>query len=327
MVGLVLALTAASCTAQRTNSDNNAGKPVDKVTYLTGFGSFGREGYAQVALVKGYFRDAGMDVTIKPGQAGDFNLKTILAGQAQFAVIDFSGAVVQVGNSTTLSRFKTIAAVQQRSIIAMMAAPGKGIQNPQDLQGKTIGVATGSVPKTLFPVYAKLAGFSSGEVNWVETTPQQLPALLASGQVAAIGQFVVGAPAVKAALKADPVVLPYSRYLTDLYGNAIVTPDKLIANNPDLVKRFRTAILKGLDYSINHPDEAGQIVHAATPAIDANVATAELRLMAPYVQGAAIGGMDESRVARSIAVLQSAGLIPAGFEPSKVVDFGIAPRA
>jgi NitT/TauT family transport system substrate-binding protein len=327
MVGLVLALTTVGCTAKPAGS-NSAGKPVDKVTYLTGFGSFGREGYAQVALTKGYFRDAGIDVTIKPGQAGDFNLKTILADQAQFTVIDFSGAIVQVGNGTSLSGFKAIAAVQQRTIIAMMAAPGKGIQNPQDLQGKTIGVAAGSVPKTLFPVYARLAGFSSSGVTWIEATPQQLPALLASGQVAAIGQFVVGAPAVKAALKADPVVLPYSRYLTDLYGNAIVAPDKLIASNPDLVKRFRTAILKGLDYSINYPDEAGQTVHASAPTVDANVAAAELKLMAPYVQGAAsTGGMDEARVARSIAVLRGAGLVPTGFEPSRVVNFGIAPKA
>jgi NitT/TauT family transport system substrate-binding protein len=44
------------------------------VTYLTGFGTFGREGYAWVAGAKGYFRDAGLRVNILPGAAGDANL-------------------------------------------------------------------------------------------------------------------------------------------------------------------------------------------------------------------------------------------------------------
>ena len=39
------------------------------MTYLTSFGNFGRDSYAWVAKEKGFFKDAGFDVEIKPGRA------------------------------------------------------------------------------------------------------------------------------------------------------------------------------------------------------------------------------------------------------------------
>jgi NitT/TauT family transport system substrate-binding protein len=326
---IVLALIVSGCSSKTANTTNTS-KSLDKVTYLTAFGTFGREGYAYVALKKGFFKDAGIDVTIKPGAAGDSNLKNLLSGQAQFAAIDFSGALLQIGNNTPLSDFRAVAAIQQQTVISIMAAPGKGITQPKDLAGRNLSQATGSVIKKLFPLYAKLAGIDPKTVKWTETTPQALPALLAAGQTDGIGQFVVGAPAIKAALKGkDPVVLPYSQYLTDLYGAAIVSSNKEIASNPDLVKRFSGAILKGLQYTIDHPDESGDLIHSAVPTTDAKIATAELTLMAPYCKAGGmttLGAFDPQRVARGIAVLQTGGLIPSGFDPAKAVDFDLAPK-
>ena len=70
------------------------GSVLERVTYLTGLGAFGREAFAWVAAAKGYFRDAGLEVTIVPGAAGDENLKKIAAGTAQFGG----------GNSMPISR-------------------------------------------------------------------------------------------------------------------------------------------------------------------------------------------------------------------------------
>src|SRR5262245_65299460 len=70
---------------------------VDKVTYVTGFGAVGRDAFAWVAKEKGYFRDAGIDVTIQLGAGTDQNLSALTAGQAQFACIDMTGVMVQEG--------------------------------------------------------------------------------------------------------------------------------------------------------------------------------------------------------------------------------------
>jgi NitT/TauT family transport system substrate-binding protein len=303
----------------------------DKVTYLTSFGTFGRDAYAYVAKEKGFFEEAGIDVEIKPGAGTGENLKQIASGQAQFTPVDFTGALLQFGGGKARD-FTAVAAIQQRTMVAVMALDGKGITTPKDLEGKTIADAPGSVIKMLFPTYARLAGVNDTTVKWVTAPPPTLPGTLASGGVDAIGQFVVGKPTIEAAAQGKKaVVLPYSDHLTDLYGNALVTGSRLAKEDPDLVKRFTTALLKGLQYSIENPKETGDILVKNQPTQKAAPAAAEVELMASFVKsdsaGAPVGAFDSQRVARSIAILQGAGSIPAGVTPDQVVNFDLVPKA
>ncbi len=323
--------TAGLLTASAATGACSAGKPkpaarpstLERITYLTAFGTFGREGYAWVARDKGFFAEAGLQVDIKPGAAGDLNLKTLAAGQAQFAVIDYAGALVRAGTGA-FDPFRAVAALTDRTLIALMSLAGYGIQAPLDLKGKAIGQAQGAVIKTLFPAYARMAGLDPDTVRWLEFTPQELPALLASRRVDAIGQFVVGQPAIaKAGGGRDVVVLPYSNYLGDLYGNVLVTRTDLIQNRPDLVQRFTAALLRGLVYATSHPEEAGQLLHKAVPATDAATAAAELTLLGAYV-GADPGRFDAPKVRRGIALLQGLGLFARGFDPEQLVAFDAA---
>lgn len=295
---------------------------VQKVTYLTGFGSAGRESYAWVAAAKGFFREAGLEVAIELGAAGDSNHKLLAAGKAQFASVDASGAFTRFGRGDDRS-FQIVAAVQQQTLLAIVALDGTRISGPKDLEGRTVAVAAGAASRTIFPAYAALAGVDASRVRFVDSTPQALTALLVSGQVDAIGLFVVGTPGVeKAANGRKAVALPYSTYLADLFGTVLVTPTTVIERDPDLVRRFTGALLKGLLYALDHPDEAGRILHAAVPAQDAAVTAAEMTLMRPYALpgvGATVGVLDLPRVARTIALLQSNSLFPSGLTPEQIV--------
>jgi NitT/TauT family transport system substrate-binding protein len=295
---------------------------VDEVTFLTGLGSTGREGYGYVADAKGYFADEHIRVTVKPGAAGESNLQVLAAGRAQFVAIDYAGAVVRAGTGK-FDGVRAIAVLQQRTTIALMSLESSGIRGPRDLVGRTVAQPPGAVTKTLFPAYARLANLTDAQirtVRWVDAQGGQLPQLLAARKVDAIGQFVPAAPTVRAAARGAAVnVLAYGDYMTDLYGNVVVTRT---GTDPDLQRRFARALFRGLRYAVDHPDEAGQIIHAAAPATPADGAAAELRLLGPYV-GAPQASPD--RVARSIALLQGVGMIPAAFPPERVFDFAVAP--
>jgi NitT/TauT family transport system substrate-binding protein len=329
---IALAVALTGCSNDSTSPSTSPGaKAADKVSYLTAFGAVGRDAFIWVAKEKGFFKDANIDINIQLGAAVGDNLKNLSAGKAQFAALDLIGAWILAGKGTSKD-FTTVAVIHQQTLVSIIALQGGGITTPKDLEGKKVGMATGSVNQLLFPAYAKLAGIDPAKVVIQNAAPPQLPALLASKKVDALSTFLIGQKGIeKAAGGTKSVVLPYSQYLPDLVGNGLVTTKDLAKNNPDLAGRFRDAALKGLQYAIQHPDEAADILKKAQPTADITAAKGEITLMTPYVTPAdgksPIGSISEARVTRAIAILQSGGLIPAGLTAEQVVDFNLVPKA
>lgn len=289
------------------------GEP-DQVTYLTAFGESGRDAYARVALVKGFFAEANLAVRIEPGAAGDANHQALAGGAAQFASVDSAGALIRYANGEDDS-FQIVAAIHQLPLIGLVAFADRGIRRPRDLVGRTVGLAAGSIAETLWPAYANLAGIDTDRVTTVPTSGQTQVQELVAGRLDAIGLFVVGTPGIEAAGGGRKVVsFPFSDFLADLYGAVLVTPKRMIEQNPDLVRRFTGALLRGLEYAVANPQEAGEILHEAQPTQDPRVAAAELELMRPYVYAGLgpeeqAGHLDPARMTRAMALLASLGEI------------------
>jgi NitT/TauT family transport system substrate-binding protein len=325
----LIAVLAAAGSAGCSNDDDGSGtqRPVDKVTYLTAFGFFGRESYVYVAKDKGFFAKRGIEVEVQAGSGASNNMKILAAGGAQFSANDLSGVMILQGDGKYRDEVRAVAAIQQQTLNSIMVLGSSGISQPKDLEGKTLAGPAGATPELLFPAYAVRAGIDPKKVTWQPVDASQTPAALASGRVHGIGQFTVAKGTVEKAAQGRPVVVfAFSDYLGDLFGNALITTTELIKNNPGLVKRFRDALLDGVRYSIDHPDEAGQILKRYQPALDAKAAAAEVELMrsAVLAQGR-IGVLDPPRVSRAIAALQASGQIPAGRTVDDVIAADLAP--
>ena len=324
LLATVLA-TASACTSSSSGaSDSSSSGKTDKVTYVTGFGAVGRDAFIWVAKQKGYFAAAGIDIDIQKGAGNVPNLTMLKSNQAQFAALDFSGAEILSGTGK-FTDWRAVAAIHQQTLVSIMTTADTGITNPTDLKGKTVATATGSVSELLFPAYAKLAGLDPTTVKMQGVTQTTaLNGLMAQRKVDALSTFLLSQKALETVSKKQVVVMPYSKYLSDLFGNVIITTPEIISTKRDLVTRFVAASMKGLQYTLDHPDEAAAILHQAEPTAVTAAAIGEITAMKPYVApggGAPIGHIDQSRVERGIAILQGAGLMPAGLTPDKVVDF------
>ncbi|NUR29198.1 MAG: ABC transporter substrate-binding protein [Catenulispora sp.] len=318
-------LTAAACGGG--GGEGPDAVSTETVHYLTSFNTFGRDAYAYVAQDKGYFKEAGRDVDIKPGSGTVDVMKLLAGGRADFGAGDFTTTLITVAKEKL--PVTAVGMVQQRSMAAVIALEDSGIKTPKDLEGRTVGDQPGSTNQVTFPVYAKAAGIDASKVKFVPSAPPALPQLLASGKVDAIGQFVVGRPLLeKAAQGKKTVVLPYGEVLPDLYGNALLASAKLVKEKPELVKKFTAALFKGLEYANAHPEETGEILKKHQPTQDPLIAAAEVKAMAPYVapEGATIGAVDRAKVETNIKLLTEAGAIPSGLTAEQVVDFGLGPQ-
>lgn len=323
-------LLSSGCTGSGQPTAGGTQGPLEKVTYVTGAGVLGREAFVYVAMDKGFFRDAGLDVDVVSGTGTVPNLQLLQGGQAQYVAVDITGALIEWGKNT-FRNFTIVSAIQQKNLACFMAVDGKGISSPRDLAGKKIGYIPGGVTKLLWDAYADLAGVDPASVTWVNVPIPQMGQALGSGNIDVATQFVVGQPAIEAAMGGKKlVVMPFSDYLTDLYGVGLAVSKDAAQNNPDQVRRFNTAMLKGLAYANAHPDEAAQIYAKYQQAQKPEVAAKEISIQAAYAdpgEGAPLGAIDQLRATRNIAILQSTAVIPASFDASDVIDFDLVPKS
>ncbi|MFF0575332.1 ABC transporter substrate-binding protein [Streptosporangium saharense] len=305
-IGAALAAALLSCSLL-TSCDSQGGT---EVTYMTAFGTFGREAYVYVAQAKGYFEDAGIKVTIHPGQGTGDNLKLMTAGKADFAPVGAFSLAQAISGEKRLG-VKAVAALDQHTMASIMTKTTSGIVKPSDLAGRSVGGLPNSEVPALLTPYAYAVGIDPDSVKHVAATPTQLPGLLAGGSVDAIGQYVVSQGLIRKAVGGDVVIFPFRDHLPDVYGALLSVRQDLAAKDPELVRRFTAALMKGLEYSIDHPDEAGQIMQKAVPAQDATQTAAELKLLAPFdrVEGTAVGSVDEARAKRMLAEFETVGLL------------------
>jgi NitT/TauT family transport system substrate-binding protein len=328
LAGTAPLVIPAGCGTASTTKKN---KPLDKVTYATGFGETAREGFARLGVAKGFFRDVGIDVRVTPGQPSTADLKLLSSNQVQFADIDFVSAVINQApvTGTKFSDFAITGPLQDKTLVSFIARGDIGITVPSDLEGKTVGAASPTAAShLLFGAYAKLAGFDASKVRWGYFPTTELYGLVAGGKLAAGASYVVDSPSYQTASSkgghpATVKVLPYSDYITDLYGSVTVTRSQLLDDNPDLVQRFTTALFKSIRWSVDHPDEAEKILPQLVPALHntPGVTATTMGLMAGYIPKMPASGkspmFEETRVARAIALLEGQGLVKPGVLTTK----------
>jgi NitT/TauT family transport system substrate-binding protein len=287
------------------------------INYATSFGNFGRDAYVYVAIDRGYFEQAGFDVKVTPGPGSVDNIKLVAAGRLDYAPVDIGALVVTKANEGL--PVKIVAVVHQNTMSALFTLEESGIAQPKDLEGKTFADSPSSTVRVLFPLYAKKAGIDPSKVKIRDAAPPALPALLASKQVDAIGQFSVGLPLVSTAAGGRKIrTFKYSKVLPGLLGIGVVASEEKIRARPEEVRAFTRALLKGLQWAIDNPGEAGNILKKYNPLADSVVAANELRIMKFFVEnkltrtkGNGLGYIDTGKLASTISVIRN------GFKISK----------
>lgn len=310
MVLLLLGLAVAALAATGAQAGRTSAKATT-VNYATSFGNFGRDAYVYVAIENGYFKDAGFDVKVTNGTGSLDNIKLVAAGRLDYAPADIGALVVAKANENIPVKLTSV--IHQSSPSAFFTLADSGITTFKGLEGKTIADAPGATTKAFFPILAKRAGVDASKVTFREAAPPALPALLASKQVDAIGQFVIGVPLIEKAVGDKKLrLLRFSQVLPNLLGIGIVASEQKISSNPTEVKAFNRALLKGLQWAIDNPGRAGWILKKHNPLADPIVAANELRLMKSISQnkltrtkGYGIGYIDLGKVASTISIVRS----------------------
>jgi NitT/TauT family transport system substrate-binding protein len=279
---------------------------LDNVTLITDFGYNGRHAYFFVAIEKGYYKDADLDVKVVRGQGSVDAIRQVGANNAIVGFADAGSLVLARGNDQI--PVKLVSIVYAKPPQAVFCREDSGIKQPKDLEGASIANPAGGATVDMFPVYARAAGFDASKVKWIVAGSDSLPGLLAGNRVPCVGQFAVGEPLLRMqAAPAKLVRFAFADAGVSFYGNGLIATDNTIATKPDIVRRFVAATIRGMKEAFARPDEAGRIMNKYHPAIDVAVAEGETKAVAELAQvkGRELGVIDPARIEETINVVNS----------------------
>lgn len=293
----------------------SAANAADKIKFVTDFGYLGRHAYYFVALEKGYYKDANLDVEIVRGQGSADAVKQVAAGSAQIGFADTAAVILSRANDQV--PVKMVAVIYDKAPHAIFALKDSGISKPQDLEGRNVADAAASSIPRMFPAYAKAAKIDATKVKWTVVASDAIAATLALGRADAVGYYTISEALLKKSIGSkELVILTYADAGLDFYSNGIIADEKLIATNPDVVKRFVQATLHGLKDSIANPEEAAKI-YKHHREIDVDIGTAEVKAVAGLVRKDKPGMIDLPRMQRTVDIVSEAFALK---QPVKAVD-------
>jgi NitT/TauT family transport system substrate-binding protein len=191
----------------------------------------------------GYFAKQGLDVKILEG-SGSGNTATLVAnGGNDFGFAD-AGVVAKTVN--TGASIKLVAGIYQRTPSVIISLKESGINTPADLDGKTVGAATGEAPLQLLPAYLSAAGIDPNAAKVVNMDPgSKTPALLNKRVDAIVGYATDDLPAAEVKAPGKLAVQYYADNGVTTLSNGIITSQKMIDDHPDTVRKFVAAVQAG----------------------------------------------------------------------------------
>ena len=233
-----------------------------------------------VPTAKGYFKDAGLDVTVDSGNGSGGAVTRVASGTYDMGFADLAALMeFHANNPDAPNKPVAVMMVYNNTPASVMALKKSGIKTAADLAGKKLGAPVFDAGRRAFPIFAKVNGIEN--VTWTAMDPPLRETMLVRGDVDAITGFTFtsllniearGVPA------ADVTVLAYPDNGVKLYGNAIIASPKLIKENPEAIKAFLAAFAKGAKDVVADPAQAIEAVKARDGIINTKLETRRLQL-------------------------------------------------
>ena len=232
------------------------------------------------SAAKGYYKEAGLDVTIDAGNGSGGTVTRVASGTYDMGFADMAALMeFHANNPDAPNKPVAVMMVYNNTPAAVVALRKSGIAKPADLNGRKLGAPGFDAGRKAFPIFAKANGISG--VNWTSMDPPLRETMLVRGDIEAITGFsftsILNLEA-RGVKPEDIVVLPYAAHGVKLYGNVIIATPKILKENPQAVRNFLKAFARGAKEVMANPDPAVEFVKARDGIINVELEKRRLRM-------------------------------------------------
>jgi NitT/TauT family transport system substrate-binding protein len=205
---------------------------------------------------KGFFKDAGIDLDIRSGNGSGSAHRLVANGDSTFSYGSCASMANLVAKGASLI---SVAVIDAMGTDAIIVRPDAGVSKIADLKGKKILTTANAGVNTFFPLVLKNAGLADVDIGVTNVPDGAIVSSYlqgAGGTVGILGGLDDKPAEIIANGGAKPVTFAYSDFGVNQIGYCIVATKKLVADNPDLVKRFVGATIKSYKAAEANPQAA-----------------------------------------------------------------------
>jgi len=209
-----------------------------------------------VAIDNGYYGEEGLDVTMQYSTEGSMGpIKQVGSEKIQFGIASGTSIITARSQDVPVVAIYQVVQVNPYGVIAKK---GSGISKPSDLVGKSVAISgAGSPTDIMTKAILYKSGVDYDNVTFVPVGAAQISTLL-EGKADAIGGHLFFDFLLES-IGEETDAFWAKDYDANLLDEALITNEELLKSDPELVRKFVKATKKGLEYSIEHPEEATDI--------------------------------------------------------------------
>ena len=280
----------------------------EKFTFALNWFAVGDHAAYWVALDKGYFAKAGLDVTLENSKGSGDSIAKVDTGRADAGLAD---AVAVLAADARGAKVKMVGMVFDKTPLNFFSRKDMPIRHPKDVEGKTIGAPPGDGQRQAWPAFAKLHKIDEGKVTWVNIEPSAKIAALAEKRVDVVGDYTTGLPFYEKAMGVGNVVmLPWADTGFDLYSMSIMASEKTMKERPKVLRAFLQAAYMGWRDVMANPKEALAIFKKRVPEIDLSIIEPNMMLGLDLMRTKnyadhGIGWIDEKKMCGSVDIVNT----------------------
>ena len=230
---------------------------------------------------QGFYRDAGIDLSVhQPGESTDAP-KLLEAGRTDFAILDIHDLGIARERGFDLVG---LMAIVQRPLAAVIARGDGPVRRPRDLQGHTVGVTGLPSDEAVVNSEVSADGGDPAKVKRV-TIGYDAVSALAAGKVDAATGFW-NAEGVALRRQGVPIrIFRVDRYGAPPYPELILTTSRrTLERDPKLVEAMVSATTRGYDFTVRHPSRALGDLLAEVPSLKRADQRAQLNTLLPILR-------------------------------------------
>lgn len=307
--------TATESTSSETAAASNSGAATDPqsltpVKFTLSWLLQGVDAPLTLAMERGYFSEEGLDVQFERGFGSADTASKIAANQYDMGFGDMY-SMIEFNQQNPDQKLVAVAVPYNKAPFVLIALKEAGIKSLQDLAGKKLGAPAGDAPRRLWPVLAEQVGIDADSVEWVTMEAKLRETFLLQGEVDAISGFVYSMmPSLVKGGKSeeDLDIFYYTDNGLNFYGNVVLVKESFLKENPETVKSFLKAYVRGIQDTLQDPVAGLDSVMAAGDDLmerDAEKLRLQIALdnliISEEVEANGLGAVDPARLEESIA--------------------------